>query len=89
MQIETNGPTHIIAAMLDTKSEILDQPRLFRNTADYIRAVQVAAKNEETMFHKFPADYDLVVIGQWSEKDGIISTEHKRLGSVLDLCPLN
>lgn len=87
--MDIQNETHIIAALLDTKSEILDQPRLFRNGADFVRAVQVATKNPETMFHKFPADYDLIVIGKWSEKDGIISTEHKRLGSVLDLCPLN
>jgi len=88
--METNGnQTHLICAILDTKAGIYDQPRLFRSNADFIRALQVAAKNPETMFNKFPADYDLCVIGKWSEQDGIMDTSSQRLGSVLDLCPLN
>lgn len=81
--------SHVIASIYDTKAETFDAPRLFKNAPDFVRAVQVAAKNPETMFHKFPADFDLFIIGDWSERDGIWSHSHKRLGSVLDLCPLS
>lgn len=88
---ETSKPeaTHIIGAIKDTKSGTYDMPRLYRSKADFIRAVQVAAKNPETMFNKFPADYDLCVIGSWCEYNAIDSVELMRLGSVLDLCPLS
>lgn len=88
METQTNK-THVIASIYDTKAEIYDQPRLFKNAADFVRACQTATKNPETMFNKFPADYDLVIIGEWDEKSAITSWEKKRLGSILDLCPLN
>lgn len=92
-----NPTTHLICTLKDTKAGILWSPQLYRSKADFVRSVQVAAKDKSTMLHKFPADYDLLVLGEWSEKEGIIglygednSEEHTptRLGSVLDLCPL-
>lgn len=62
---------------------------LARSSADFIRSVQVEAKNPNSMLHKFPADYDLYLLGGWDEKTGIETNEKKRLGSVLDLCPLS
>lgn len=80
--------SHVITAIKDTKSELLFGLNLSRNSADFVRSVQVEAKNTVSMLHKFPADYDLMIIGEWSEQTGILSNEQKRLGSVLDLCPL-
>lgn len=88
-EISKLNATHIICAIKDTKSGIYDIPRIYRSKADFIRAVQVAAKNPETMFNKFPADYDLYVIGAWCEYNAIDQIEDLRLGSVLDLCPLS
>lgn len=84
-----NETTHILATIRDTKSELLWVPQTFRSKAEFIRSVQMAAKDTTTMLHKFPADFDLVVVGEWSEREGVLSTSDQRLGSVLDLCPLN
>lgn len=90
--------THVICAIRDNKAGIIWQPYLFRNTADFVRQIQMEAKNSNSMLHKFPADYDLVTIGDWSETQGIIGLHGAddsddaspvRLGSVLDLCPLS
>lgn len=79
----------VLTAIYDNKSEIFLGANVARSTADFIRSVQVEAKNPQSMLHKFPSDYELYVISQWDEKEGVILTEKKRLGSVLDLCPLN
>lgn len=81
--------SHVITAIYDIKSEIYLGVNLARSTGDFIRSVQVEAKNPQSMLHKFPSDYELVVLGSWEEKEGITGQEKKRLGSVLDLCPLN
>lgn len=78
----------IIATLKDTKANLLHQPYIYRTETDFIRSVQQAAKNPEAIITQYPADFDLLVIGKWSETDGIIETEQTRLGSVLDLCPL-
>lgn len=88
MKNETLG-THIIGSIFDTKSGIYSPPYLFRSAADFIRTIQSEAKNPNSMLHKFPGDYTLCVIGNWDEKSGIVDNDaFQRLGSVLDLCPL-
>ena len=90
METETKvSATHIMGAIYDNKAEILWSPQLFRSKADFIRACQSGAKDPSTMLHKFPSDYELVVVGRWDETSGIISADKLRLGSVLDLCPLS
>lgn len=81
--------SHVITAIYDVKSEIFLGVNLARTQGDFIRSVQVEAKNPQSMLHKFPSDYDLFIIGEWNEHEGIQNGEKKRLGSVLDLCPLN
>jgi len=85
--------SHIITAIYDIKAEKYSHPNLARSTGDFIRSVQVEAKNTQSMLNKFPSDYELHVIGEWSEDFAIIpeteATFPKRLGSVLDLCPLS
>lgn len=81
--------SHVCTAIYDTKAEVMLGLSLARSSADFIRSVQVEAKNPQSMLHKFPADYDLFILGEWDEHTGIASTDKKRLGSVLDLCPLN
>lgn len=83
--------THKICTIHDTKAEIFFSPYLYRSSAEFIRVVQTEAKNKESMLHKFPSDYDLYVLGDWSETEASIQTlpVKQRLGSVLDLCPLN
>lgn len=88
LRLMSENSTHVIGSLYDTKSEIFMAINLFRSTADFIRSIQIEAKNQNSMLHKFPADYDLVVVGDWHENDGISTTYQKRLGSVLDLCPL-
>lgn len=81
--------SHVIGSLYDIKSEIYSPPHLFRSTADFIRTIQTEAKNPQSMLHKFPSDYELHVVGQWNEYSGILDDlDKKRLGSVLDLCPL-
>lgn len=83
-------PTHIIGAIYDNKAGILWQPQLFRSKADFVRACQTGAKDPSTMLHKFPSDYELMVVGAWSESFGIVpEVAQQRLGTVLDLCPLS
>lgn len=81
--------SHVITGIYDIKSEIYLGLNLAKTTADFVRSVQVEAKNPQSMLHKFPSDYELCVLGSWNENEGITSAEVKRLGSVLDLCPLN
>lgn len=78
-----------LTAIYDNKSERFFAINTSRSTGDFIRSVQVEAKNPQSMLHQFPSDYELYVLSDFDEKDGIILTEKKRLGSVLDLCPLN
>lgn len=80
--------THVIAAIKDTKAEVFMPPYLYRTKADFIRTVQVEAKNPQSMLHKFPSDYELYIVGDWDEQTGIIPSDELRLGSVMDLCPL-
>lgn len=81
--------THIIGSIKDTKAEIFFRPQVFRTKADFIRTVQVEAKNPDSMLHKYPADYELFVLADWDEYVGIRTLDTTRLGSVLDLCPLS
>lgn len=82
-------PTHVIGSIYDTKAEIFSQPQLYRSKPDFIRACQAAAKDPQTMLHKHPSDYEIMVMGKWDESTGIVSADGERLGSVLDLCPLS
>jgi len=77
----------LLCTLKDTKANLLHHPYLYRTETDFIRAVQQAAKNPEATITQYPADFDLLVIGEWSETDGIITTETKRIGSVLDMTP--
>ncbi|QGH73558.1 MAG: DNA binding protein [Microviridae sp. ctITQ3] len=81
--------TTFITAIYDNKAERFFAMNTSRTPADFIRSVQVEAKNSQSMLHQFPSDYELYVLSEWDEKQGIILTEKKRLGSVLDLCPLS
>lgn len=82
--------THLIGSIKDTKAGIFFPPYLYRTKADFVRTVQVEAKNNQSMLHKFPGDYELHVVGQWSEHEGITDfSEPEKIGSVLDLCPID
>jgi len=78
-----------LTAIYDNKSERFFALNTSRSAADFVRSVQIEAKNPQSMLHQFPSDYELFLLSDWDEKDGVILTEKKRLGSVLDLCPLN
>lgn len=78
-----------ITAIYDNKAERFFALNASPTTGDFIRSVQVEAKNPQSMLHKFPSDYELYILSDFSESDGVIPSEKKRLGSVLDLCPLN
>jgi len=82
-------PTHIIGSIFDVKAGIFSNPHLYRSKADFVRTVQSEAKRPESMLHKFPSDYELHVTGEWSEYAGIVEIADDKIGSVLDLCPLN
>jgi len=86
---QTNGSTHIMGCIYDNKSEIYWQPHLFRSPADFVRQIQMEAKNDKSMLNKFPSDYELYIVGEWQETEGVIDYSKRRLGSVLDLCPLS
>lgn len=79
--------THIICAIFDTKAEKHFAPNILRTEAEFIRSVQIETNNPESMLSKFAADYDLVILGEWSEDIGILPSSEpyrKRLGSALD-----
>lgn len=85
--------THVLCSIYDNKAEIYFAPQLFRSPADFIRQIQVAAKDKNSMLHQHPSDYELIVLCDWSETEAILpgtgsDNVYKRLGSVLDLCPL-
>lgn len=79
----------ILVTIHDTKADLHYKPNTARTPGDFVRSVQMEAKNPDSMIHKYPADYDLVVLGSWDEATGTITPDRKRLGSVLDLCPLS
>lgn len=79
--------SHIITAIHDCKSGLFLSMNIARNENDFIRTIQVECKNPNSMLKMFPADYDLYVMGEWSEKAGIMNWEKRRIGSCLDLCP--
>jgi len=78
-----------ITAIYDNKAERFFALNASPTIGDFIRSVQVEAKNPQSMLHKFPSDYELYTLSNFSEAEGVIPSEKKRLGSVLDLCPLN
>lgn len=78
-----------ITAIYDNKAERFFALNTSRSTLDFIRSVQVEAKNPQSMLHQFPSDYELYTLSDFCDKTGIVLSEKKRLGSVLDLCPLN
>lgn len=80
--------TQVLTAIFDNKAECFFAPSKCRSSADFIRQVQIEAKKKDSMFNQFPKDYELYVMAQWDEKEGIIGTDLTRLGSVYDLCPL-
>jgi len=80
--------THI-TAIYDNKAERFFAMNTSRTPSDFIRSVQVEAKNPQSMLYQFPADYELYILSDFDDKEGIVLSEKKRLGSVLDLCPLS
>jgi len=78
-----------ITAIYDNKAERFFAINVAPTLGDFIRSVQVEAKNPQSMLHKFPSDYELYILSEFCEAEGIVLSEKKRLGSVLDLCPLN
>ncbi|UYD39202.1 MAG: hypothetical protein [Wigfec virus K19_141] len=89
MKTEQLNASHLIVSIKDTKSGVFFTPTICRSKADFIRSVQIEAKNPNSMLHKFPADYDLYVVGKWCEYNAVDTIIDDRLGSVLDLCPLS
>ena len=81
--------THVLGSIYDNKSELFWAPQLFRSKADFVRAVQTGARDQNSMLHKHPSDFELYIVGEWNEGDALLNTEVIRLGSVLDLCPLS
>lgn len=76
--------THVIGTIYDTKAEIYFAPQLFRTSLDFIRGIQQAAKDSNSMLSQHPADYELYILGSWSESTAEITLEQKRLGSIRD-----
>lgn len=74
----------------DGKAEHYFTPQVFRNRGDAIRALQLQAKNSESMLNKYPLDYSLHEIADWDELTGnIIPHEHTtNLGLVADLAQI-
>lgn len=81
--------THVLGSIYDNKSELFWAPQLFRTKADFVRGCQTAAKDKSSMLNQHPSDFELFIVGQWNEADALVDFEQTRLGSVLDLCPLN
>lgn len=79
----------IVTAIYDNKAETFFAPNVAKTKADFIRSVQIEAKNPQSMLNQFPADYDLYVLASWDDKQGFDDLDKCRLGSVLDLCPLS
>ena len=78
--------THIIGSIYDVKSETFTPPHLFRTKQDFIRTMQSEAQNPQSMLAKFPLDYELNIIGEWSETEGIVNhNEPDRICSIFDL----
>lgn len=78
-----------VTAIYDNKAEAFFAINVSKTPSDFIRSVQVEAKNPQSMLHKFPSDYELYILSDFDDLSGIVHTDKKRLGSVLDLCPLS
>ena len=56
-----------MGSIYDNKGEFFMTPHFFKSSADFIRNIQVEAKNPQSMLNKFPADYELHIIGSYDE----------------------
>ena len=70
----------------DSKAEIYLKPFLYNSAAEAIRGFEEVANDKKTMIGRYPSDYTLFEIGEWSDTSGEYSmhTAKINLGLALD-----
>lgn len=56
-----------IYACRDNKTGIFNVPQFFRSPVEATRSFIVLSRNQNTMVHQFPGDFDLMRMGTWDE----------------------
>lgn len=58
----------------DIKANTFGAPMFFANNVEALRSLEQATKDTNTQLNKYPADYNLLHIGQYHEINGTIET---------------
>ena len=79
----------IMFSIYDVTSQLYEPPFVDVNRGTALRRIQDLMKNHpESMYAKFPEQFQLCVIGTWNEKVGdIISDKPKVFQELKDLSP--
>lgn len=62
----------LVCALKDVKAEAFAQPFFVATVAVARRAMEKAVSDPESDVHRFPADYELYVLGEFDERSGIL-----------------
>lgn len=65
--------TTFLCSVLDNKTSKIREPFTSPTKQDAIRSFQSECSNDASLFKKFPADYELICLGTFSD-NGIIDT---------------
>lgn len=58
----------------DIKANTFGAPMFFSNNVEALRSLEQATQDDKTQLNKYPADYELLHIGEYKEIDGTITT---------------
>ena len=60
-------------SVFDKKSQLYAVPFIEVNDGTAIRAIQDIMRNPEHPFARYPGDYDLIRVGEWSDETCVIT----------------
>lgn len=59
-----------VFVIYDKKAQVYENPRLYRNSPEAIRAFTVAASDAGSDFHKYAEDYELYFVAHYDDITG-------------------
>lgn len=63
-----------IFSIRDSKGEIYNQPFFQKTHGEAERNFRELVKDEKSMIHKYPDDFDLYYLGQFDDQSGVLET---------------
>lgn len=61
-----------VFSVFDSKAGAFLQPFFSVNVATASREFMAAAQNQEHAFHRYAGDYELFLLGEWDQYEGVI-----------------